>query len=228
MLAFKDKANGKEVVLLGNGPSLREQDPAILRGRGCIATNSGWKWSGSHPDWTVSILTDTDKYLSLADELETVTHPVMVGIPFLTLRAWRGASKNCSPIFLPSELRPDRSCELTPYGEELGYFLLRRKAPQWDLPKALNFTGDSVIFAAMQLGVFMGATRLILLGVDMDYSGPSTHFKDGIVHLNPDYDYEKRAKASMIACRETLAARGVELVNATLGGRVNELARVSL
>ena len=86
----------------------------------------------------------------------------------------------------------------------------------------------SVIFSAMQIACHVGARRIALLGVEMDYRGTRTHCVPGVRGLFPNFDYELHARPSFLTAQVACEALGVEIVNSTPGGRVDVLRRVAL
>lgn len=85
--------------------------------------------------------------------------------------------------------------------------------------------GNSVIFLAAQLAAFLGCNPIILLGVDMDYSGPQKHFHGGKV-WTPEMDYEQDAKPWFLLFRREMERLGIEFLNASPAGKVDCLRRV--
>lgn len=87
-------------------------------------------------------------------------------------------------------------------------------------------TGGGVVFeCALQIAAWMGFSRIYLLGVDADhrnhvYDPPGTTDNDGL-----------RAEIRIVAqrARETLHTRaGIELINATPGGKLDSIPRETL
>ncbi|MEX2214334.1 MAG: hypothetical protein WD768_09420 [Phycisphaeraceae bacterium] len=92
------------------------------------------------------------------------------------------------------------------------------------------YLDTSVIFSAIQIAWLLGARRIVCVGIDMTYTGPTTHFVPNIrmPHAPEAFDYNTYCRPMVVAYRQFFEARGVEFLNATPGGRVEELRRVSL
>jgi hypothetical protein len=91
------------------------------------------------------------------------------------------------------------------------------------------YLGYSVIFSAIQIACHLGARRVVMVGVDMNYTGDPA--KDYAIARNdaPTWvmDYEVHAKPMFEYFMRELKQLNVELLNATLGGRVDCVPRVS-
>jgi hypothetical protein len=109
---------------------------------------------------------------------------------------------------------------------------MRGGGPDGDLfdptVKGLNSQGGSVIFPAITLAAFMGAKRIVLLGCDFDYKqNPAWWYDHDVL---PKWlglgDFEVRALEAMRMYARAYERRGIELVNATEGGKIDCLPRV--
>jgi len=104
------------------------------------------------------------------------------------------------------------------------YAGLRTRRFSWDLTEGVC-VAKSVIFMAAQVAAYMGCNPIILIGVEMNYSQPQAHFHGQKV-WTPAQDYDQEVKPWFELFRRDMEDRGVEFLNATRGGRVNELKRV--
>ena len=104
------------------------------------------------------------------------------------------------------------------------YLGLRERKFSWDLTEGVC-VAKSVILMAAQVAAWMGCNQIILIGVEMNYSQPQAHFHDQKV-WTPAQDYDREVKPWFEIFRRDMESRGVEFLNATPGGRVNELKRV--
>jgi hypothetical protein len=215
----------RTVFVIGCGPSLTKQDPALLSNRVCITTNSAHLWLGREPGPIgAAVCTDTARFLELCrggllrmSRSRVFAQPSASG--FRTKRsaeAWfRNMHANRDWIPLPG-CGPHR-------------WPVKAKTPTFRPDIGLESCGKSVIFSGIQMAVYMGAARVVLLGVDMDYSGPQQHFRDGISVRKAAKDvYEQHSRDAFVEFRRVMDARGVPLLNATEGGRVDVLERVRL
>lgn len=95
--------------------------------------------------------------------------------------------------------------------------------------------GPTIVYLIIQWAVYMGCNPIYLLGVDNYYSsldgkGNKDHFcedyvKKGESRYKPEPDLVDRAFKQT---RDFVAQRGVQVINATRGGRVEWFPRVSI
>jgi hypothetical protein len=92
------------------------------------------------------------------------------------------------------------------------------------------YVGYSVIFHAIQIAFYLGARRVVMLGVDMNYTGnPAKDYgitRNDVPHFLINYDEHGKPMFEFFV-RE-LQRLNVEFLNATPGGRVDCVPRVSL
>lgn len=150
-------AAGRRALVIGAGPTLKanlEKIKAMQQAADkplLIAVDTACRALFAHgikPDWVVSIdhLIDEDKLP--ASDCGLVYFPL---VPTPTLKAWRGrrlAAYSASPLYQQLRTR---------------------------LPKALLYSGGSVIHPATDLAVRMGCSEVILLGADFAFPGGKTH-----------------------------------------------------
>lgn len=77
--------------------------------------------------------------------------------------------------------------------------------------------GGNSGFQALNLAAVAGASRVILLGYDMQWTGGKTHFHGdhGKGLSNPEQQMLKSCAKSLDAAAAELEARGVEVINCT-------------
>lgn len=150
-------AAGRRALVIGAGPTLKSNLTRLQALQHSperpllIAVDTACRALFAHgiqPDWVVSIdhLIDEDKLPAATCGL--VYFPL---VPTATLKAWRGkrlAAYSNSPIYQSVSKR---------------------------LPKALLYSGGSVIHPATDLAVRMGCNEVILLGADFAFPGGITH-----------------------------------------------------
>lgn len=215
---------GQVVFCLGAGPSLRDEDPSRLEGCHVICTNHAHRFlTGTRVASRWQIVTDNARAEELLGELSAGRGPIVVAPNRLTTDWLALVDRHPGACVLWSKPwlspRQDGGWDVEPH---VGF------TSGLDLGQAIEHAGHSVIFAAIQLAVFLGADTIVLLGVDMDYTGPLTHFAGNVTHTNPGFDYETHARPAFVWFGRELARRGVALLNATRGGRVEALERVTL
>jgi hypothetical protein len=77
------------------------------------------------------------------------------------------------------------------------------------------------------LASYFGASKIVCIGIDMDYSGAVSFSKD-TPNIWPDFSYETHCKSMFVLMRAELERMGIELINSTLGGKVDDLPRQEL
>jgi hypothetical protein len=104
------------------------------------------------------------------------------------------------------------------------------------------FEGGTVTYLNIQLAAWMGCNPIYLIGTDMSYQVPDymegteiTSREADVNHFHPDYfgpgkrwhdPKVGRMRNSIAHAGRHLAARGMDLLNATVGGNLEELPRV--
>jgi hypothetical protein len=222
---YKNRFKGKTIYCVGNGPSLATEDVSLLKNENLILTNSGFKiLDKCEPGFACSIVQDTWRYQSLNADLKTLSIPVFYSChePSMVKKNIAMAKKEW--VYLKFRWKSTHI--------KLGFAGGLTFDTTFDFSDNIEETfygGYSVIFGAIQLAYYMGASKIVLLGVDMDFSGSQKHFDPTIKHIFPgDYNYEKLAKPHFIACRDKLNQLGVELVDATTNGKIDVLPKTSL
>ncbi|ELA59272.1 TPA: DUF115 domain-containing protein [Enterococcus faecium] len=92
--------------------------------------------------------------------------------------------------------------------------------------------GYTVTYSVIQLAVYMGFSEIYLLGVDCNYSGPTSHIgvEKGDNSLMNDLKRigpEAQMLCSYAVARENLDALNVKIYNATRGGKMDVFDRVN-
>ena len=209
---FRGLYQGRRIFCLGSGPSLLSQDPKLLARQVVISTNAAHRWlrtAGLLP--TVNVCSDRLRLVELQDELPDPLFIFPTGIKHKSgARDWIAAVKR-HPSWIPLRGEGPRGWRT-------------QGPPTFDPSVAVQHCGRSVIFMAVQLAVFMGAASVALVGVDMDYLGPETHFTPGLEPRNTATIYDS-CRPAFVTFREELERRGIEFLNATAGGRVDVLPR---
>lgn len=212
------------IFCVGSGSSLKRQDLSLLRGQHAILLNHAYNLADKIVFGKAFIMVaDTRRFNELSTVLMRRSEIKLIAIPQFGAEQ---APRPLRPDYIYFEPRMDwiRSIEnIRP---------LVSKDPRFSTNPLFGFYfGHSVVFSAIQLAYFMGARRIVLLGIDMerptgrvegDYAFES-------VQWHPEFlDYKSHARSHFIVLRDELSQRGVELLNATEGGRVDVLHRVTL
>lgn len=215
---YKDKHRGQRCFILGNGPSLRKTDLTRLRHEYTFGMNRIYLL---FPDmgFQTTYFLSVNRYViqQCRADIETLRMP-----KFITWRSRNDLTFDDQTIFVPtSYLRPH-------------YFSKSLRPWIWE--------GNTVTFLAMQLAYYMGFTQVILIGVDHHFNtlGPVnkliTSQSADTNHFSPDYfpagfrwqlpDLEMSERGYHIA-RDTFAAAGREILDATVEGRLHIFPKVA-
>lgn len=221
---LRDKFKGRSIVCIGNGPSINKTDISQLNNQVCIGVNIAYKLLPDiSPQYFVSMVQDPKRFNEIQSELKELNHHLMLS--------------NCNHHenhYPPSWVDVTNKL-ISVYILKHRWAINRNGAKiesifsegfEKDFHRGV-FCGHTVIFSAIQLAYFMGAKRIICIGIDMDYSGPISFTGSG-KHIWANFSYEEHAQQMFIKQRNSLAEEGIELINATPGGKVNDLDRMSL
>jgi hypothetical protein len=220
---YRESLAGEVVFCLGTGPSLRDLDPCCLEGLNLIATNHALRIAARSKVQSIfSIVTDNQRLTELAPELHNCGWPAFVA-PHPLTKDWMEVPNlgKSIQVLRTTQFVEKRSNTWTIAAKDsIGC--------EFNLAHTLDHCGQSVIFAAIQLAYFLGATTVVLLGVDMDYSRSARHFAENISTPYPSFSYETHARNAFVHFRRALQDRGVQLFNATPRSRVDVIRRIKL
>jgi hypothetical protein len=210
---------------MGNGPSLLESDLESLAGELTIASNAHFLiWPQ---------LSYVPTFLTVEDRLVAEDRAG-------ELRALEGVTK----VF-PDDLMP----LLGPAREDTLFVRFPRAYrlfPRFsdDLARRA-FWGGTVSYLNLQLAAHLGCTTIVLLGFDHSYVVPDEELDGHVIHstradvnhIHPDYfgpGYRwhdpdvARMEIAYRHARDELERRGVRVLNATAGGRIEVFERAEL
>lgn len=212
LLKFKDIHKGKRCFIIGNGPSLTYEDLEFLHSRNeiCFGTNRiymAFENTAWRPDYYVSI-----DYTLVQKDYEKIRQ--LSGTKFIR-------------HFYKTEYNWDKTntYEFCGLNFEPGKPKMSR-----DIVKGV-YSGNTVIYDAIQIALYMGFSEIYMLGVDMTsskrpeedgyhfYKSPDTN-ENLVVGNFPEIF---RALRYM---REQIEKEGRIIKNATRGGELEELERV--
>ncbi|MEM9025864.1 MAG: 6-hydroxymethylpterin diphosphokinase MptE-like protein [Verrucomicrobiota bacterium] len=222
---LKNRHCGETVFIVGNGPSLSIEDLDILHDKKavCFAFNKIYMAFGLTPF--------RPRYFLVEDDLVVENNRE-------ALRRLSGFIKFYPDNFLPCLGPPDDETVLfhIPYPPVEAYQPGFSSDPLWVWP------GYSVTHSAIQLSVWMGAARIILLGVDFSFSVQNSEQQvligDGAQdHFLPNYRPQgekwntprlEETKRAYEFARSYCDENGIEILNATRGGKLEVFPRISL
>ena len=227
---WREKLSGTTILCVGNGPSLREVDPDQLDRFPALLTNHAARALPRRPAQLLgTVMTDDYRVLEATPLLPTWARPLILSSHISTEGLMCSAAAR---IVRKAEfaLRPvvdwvDGNWQLP----GLRKIVMGNYNPgfETDLSRGL-WLNRSVIFSTMQIACYLGARRIVLIGVEMDYQGAHKHCVPNVKEIVPNFSYEREARPSFLLAKEACDKLGVEVVNATPGGRVDVFPRTSL
>ncbi len=209
---FRNIHCGKRCFIIGNGPSLTYDDLETLRDNHeiCFAANRVF-YAYEHTSWRPDYYVSVD-YIVINKEREIIEQmPETKFLRHFYKNKYQNLNKNIYEFqgLLQSKLNPKFS---------------------FDIEKGI-YTGNTVIYDALQIAVYMGFKEIYFLGVDMTSNARP---EDEGVHFykSPDVN-EKLLKGNfnealnaLEHAKNVLEERGVKLRNATRGGELEVFERV--
>lgn len=229
---FRDRHKGRRCFVIGNGPSLREQDLSWLRNEITLVTNSFYRHPIIGDDWQPSyyFLSDPEFFkgtqpLSLFSELTAKIPSAPFFVPFF------GKDFLVSTGALP----PERTYFVATWGglEEESW---REKPDLTKVTPGMMTVAQLGIMAAM----YMGCTQIYLLGMDHDWLShggehvnfySSTKLDEQTAGNINGWRYKPLMEAMLIMWQlyEKLGkmadAEGIKIINATRGGFLDVFER---
>lgn len=224
MSELRNAAIGKRCFVIGNGPSLTLDDLNTLKNEDCFACNSIYKLfskTGWRPKYYVS--QDVKVLDDLSDDLGYI-------------------ARECENVFLNTyvcEKYPSVCCDENVYPVFVDTFDDEIHFPQFsdDIVKSVS-EGYTVTYSCIQMAVYMGYSKIYILGCDHNYS--ATFKLDGSIKndstVNQNYmtlmDHKlinlPRLDKTTLAyqkARTECEKRGVKVFNITRGGKLEVFER---
>jgi len=215
---LRDKHKGEIGWLVGNGPSVRTKDLERLRGAVTFCCNRFYL-AYDKMKFRPTYLGSTDKQMIRDFGAEMV-------------------AKHPGTVYFVAEERPDIPGDFV-------WFPMKSRTPLVFSENVYDFVmpGGGTLITAIQIGYHMGITKFYLYGVDHSFNFKSDdtiedHYArasgDGN-HFIRDYRSGKRwsppvlwqVEAAFLSCHVFLQARGGWIRNATRGGKLEVVDRVS-
>jgi len=226
--------------VIGNGPSLKEQDITRLRGEVCIVANSFFL----HPDHTVV----APRYWCVADPHYQAEQPNALA----WLRELEAHSDGATLFFNPNAAAVLRKHGL--FRNRPVHYIsagLACDAPEdvrLDLTRPINVGLCTVSSFAIPLAIYLGFREIYLIGCDANWHVAGDHTPLHFYATNPHFQHwdtnaasrqtlglsVEEELASQCACfkshrllRDYARHRGIAIVNATRGGYLDVYPRVA-
>lgn len=230
--ALKDRYVGERLFVIGNGPSLNKTDLSFLKNEFTFAVNRFYLMF-DRIDWrpTFFMANDWEVTPDNLTEIATLDDSTV----FWPVR-FRGAIDETDDVFLVNTRNA------------------RNKADTFSLDITDGVVmGGTVLSSVLQIAHYLGFNPIMLIGTDVSYSVDSSVKQEGRVldngirqfltstgddanHFDPSYfgagkkwhnPNPDAMKQGFQRCAEAMAADGGRLLNATVGGELNEVQRVN-
>lgn len=238
-LALKDRHAGKRCFILGNGPSLRDENLSLLNDAILLTVNQGHRFAEAH---------------GLKPAYHAAVDPLFADEAFdHVLQDWADFQKATDAALLLTVELADRFAQL---GLDVDHFAVKQymQSVYFDdlsrpVPVALHYVQPgylSVIHFAIVAALYMGFTDIRLLGCDMDFylqpdspflhsyddpSSPTIRDGAGKVFGWDQVDLTEWCLKEFRAFRNLgilAQSRGAQIVNAGAGGALNVFPRAPL
>lgn len=215
---FYNRHDGERCFVVATGPSLKidDLDKLYRNNEYAISVNTVFRAFGK-TKWRPNYLVVTDT-ATLDEYFDEIIH-ANIQYKFISDRQYRKWEKICREDIIMFHL-------ITEYYEAEGPKF------SFQLDNGVYY-GYTVLYAALQLAVYMGFKKIYIIGADCDLVGDGTsgcnHFikeyDDKFYNKKVDFDYERMFSAYKIA-EEKTKNRGARIYNATRGGRLEVFQRV--
>lgn len=218
LIKFQNIHAGKRCFLIGTGPSLTLEDIEKLGKEITFGTNTLLKIY-SKTSWRAKYycIIDPNTYKNLEGEV---------------------IEQDLKNLFYPNNRI--RNSKIHGYCFALNHSDAYKKyLSKWfsftkfsdDMEKQV-FDGASVIYATMQIAIYMGIKEIYLLGVDCNYSTENTKHAEGMSYSNYQYKWTENTGITMIEgfkiAKKYADAKGIKIYNASRGGQLEVFPRVDL
>lgn len=220
LIKYKDMYEGESCFIVGTGPSLELDDVNRLKGKLCFGVNTLYKIYDK-TDWRADYycVIDPTTYSGIGEEVKKYHKDTL----FIAGNRIEETDEKINQFSLKCS-----SFYKIPY---LDYFETPCSFSS-DLCNEI-YDGASVVYAALQIAVYMGFKNIYLLGVDCNYN------KDFMLHsksleYNKDYKYNWTQQTGLTMIEGFKVAKkyadqhGINIYNATRGGMLEVFPRIKL
>ncbi len=197
------------IYCVGGGPSMNLMDLSLLNGQNVILTNFSYKiLDKCKPGFSISFAQDTrriEEMKKVDRDLFDFSLRTVYGRPILLLKfLWNQSFTKKDLLIIPKTYGIFRD---TDWKKE-------------DLLDGHKINGNiqigySIIYSAIQLAYYMGAKRIVLIGVDLNYTGAATHFDENRSYERSLVDNALLEKMmnNLKDLTDALKEKGVEIYN---------------
>lgn len=218
LMKYKNKHKGESCFIVATGPSLRVSDLDILKKNNCICFSVNRIYlSFEETDWRPDYFVVTDEKIirEYAEEIRQCE----IKVKFIRDCGGQTLVKNSGKGNL--QVFHQRMLNCCP---DIPKF-------SQDLTKGI-YTGGTVTYACFQIAVYMGFKKIFLIGADHNYTDNLTdtenHFHKEYSKnmVKPNHYFKEEAELAYQSARKYAEQQGVEIYNATRGGKLEVFERV--
>ena len=217
---FKHLHGGEDCYIVGTGPSLTLDDVNLLRGKKSIGVNTLYRIYDK-TDWRAD-------YYCIIDPT-----------------TYEGIGKNVKKyhtdtLFIAGNRIKENEDNINRFSLECSSFYRIPYIKYFDSPCKFGvdlsreiYDGASVVYAALQIAVYMGFKTIYLLGVDCNYD-KNIKLHSDFLEYSKDYKYNwtRQTGLTMIegfkVAKKYADEHGINIYNATRGGMLEVFPRVNL
>jgi hypothetical protein len=229
---LKDKFKGERCFVVGNGPSLNKIDLSFLKDEYSFAVN-GIFYKTREMGYRPYFYVVEDRHV-MADNIEEIN------------------KYDCPYKFFPSSYKKQVTNFKNTlfFNMDVGFYV--EKSKHFEKSRfskdcsEVVYCGQSVTFINLQLAYYLGFSEVYLIGMDFSYAIPDSvklhkgavieSTEDDVNHFHPDY-FGKGKKwhdpklhnvlQSYKLHKKMFEADGRKIMNATVGGKLEEFERVN-
>lgn len=211
--SFRNKHNGEQCFIVGTGPSLKMDDLELIKNEYSFSVNS-IVLSLTDTTWrpTYYAIQDKSGYERLKEKINNVQLPnIFIGFSDKTLSPKPiGIDYVPFPLFLIDHGKPG----------------INHHNRFSNNAYKVVYDGHSITYSCIELAVYMGFKRIVLLGVDCDYSNKINH----VVAYSQQTDVNAAflMQESYKCARKYADKHDVEILNATRNAKMDVFKRVKL
>lgn len=232
-LQLKARYKGRKCFIIGNGPSLKVEDLEMLKGEMTFAVNRIFKLFGD-TDWRPTFYLCTD-YLTYGVDHEAI-NKIDAQLKFIPIERAPAAGIIYDEVTYYNRVV---NCVKVKNGE-----IIRSKEFEFsDNMEEVIWGGQTVLYDALQMAVYMGFSEIYLYGVDNAYKREV--LEDGTIiendvkedHFCSNYDEGIESISAEVApwgaefafrkAKEECEVRNITIKNATRGGKLEVFERIS-
>lgn len=225
-----NKFLNKRCFILGNGPSLNKHDLTLLKNEYTFGVNSIF-YKTRDEDFTPTFYMVEDNHV-IDDNLDAINN------------------FDCAYKFFPSIYRDKIALSDNTYFFSTDFGFYNPNNPFFCIPRftydfsEVSFAGQTVTYMQIQLAFFLGFETVYLIGMDYNYTVPSTtqiinntfvSFEEDINHFHPDYfgigkkwhdPKIERVGWNYQKVKEVFSLSQRKIYNATIGGKLEIFDRI--